>query len=110
MHDISTALVKIPEIPNIDEGLGVEPLQGMLVPPVDRYRVGFEGVCELFGCPAWRQPVLKCDVEATPTQYPLLGLASYPGNGEAGIVTSRTKSIHLCPPIKSMKKPRTNCH
>ena len=110
MQDEVAALTKIPKFADVDKSLGVEPLQSMLVAPVDRYRIGLEGVRELFSCPAWRQPVLKGDVEPSPPQHPLLGLASHPGNGEAGIVTSLTKSIHLCPPIKGMKKPRPNCH
>ena len=64
MQDEVAALIEIPKFADVDKSLGVEPLQGMLVPPVDRHRVGLEGVRELFRCPAWRQPVLKCDVES----------------------------------------------
>lgn len=65
MENVITALLEISEFARMDKGLGIEPLQGMLIAPIDRHRVRFKGIGELFRGPPRRHPILKSDVEPT---------------------------------------------
>lgn len=69
MQNVITALLEVSEFARMNEGLGIEPLQRMLVAPVDWHRVGFKGIGELFRGPPWRHPILKSDVEPAPAKH-----------------------------------------